>query len=786
MKIGIDVTFLFDQYSRRGIGVYAKEVISRMILDEAHEWVLFGFKDLKSNLKALDIKTPKKVNFISLGKPRTSSVLNPLFFKIFFRPKIRRENLDVFFAPHFERGLPIGITKTIVMIHDAIPFLTNSYSQKNFLVNYLKGIFYKRNLAIAKKADLILTNSKFTESELIKKVGVEEEKILVTPLAVSNIFKKDNISFDTRELRRILVIYKITQPYILYYGGLEENKNIEVLLQSFSKVISKHPDIKLVIAGKEFKLGWDGKPKPVTISAQRLLDLVAELKLQHKVVFTGEIKQQHLPIVLSNSECFINLSVYEGFGLSVLEAISAGVPVVASNKSSYPEVLGKSAVLIDPKNIDLISEKIKHVLQDKVLRSRLSKAGQLQANKYSWDNTVRLTMEGINDLLVRNPKLNLTYIITSFYPDLGGAETNCYSLAKRVAKNGHNVTVLTANNYKNTLPKEENIDGIRVVRSHRWNKQYYLGFYPSLLKQLLFIKTDIIHVHGIGFFWQDLFLIITKLFRRKIIFINTPHGPFMAHGNYSLFAILLKKVYVAKQRLFLNKLYSWIIQVNPEQYKWLVSYGIKKSKIKYFPNGISSEELVPIKTTKALDENNLKRKFIITYTGRFEEYKGIQQVISILPKLKKIKPSVRFVVMGRGGSYLDNLRTLAKNLEVEQFVIFLINPSDKVRDEILTGSKIFIMPSRWEAFGISILEAMSKKCAIISTKTEGGSFLVKDGENGFTFKFDDKKTLLKSIEILMKDSKLLMNFQKKNYEVAKNYQWDKISEDYQDFLFNLK
>lgn len=785
MKIGIDVTFLFDQYARRGIGTYAREVISRMVANGEHEWVLFGFRDQKSNLRELQVKAAKNIKFVSLGKPRKSTITNPLFFKTQFQPKLKKASLDMFFTPHFERGLPLNMTKTAVMVHDAIPFLTNSYSQKNGLANYIKGIFYRRNLNNAKKADLILTNSDFTKKELVKKVGFPAEKVVVTPLAVSPSFKKENIHSDTRSLRRVLMMYKITQPYILYYGGLEENKNIDLLLHSFAKVTTKHPDLKLVIAGKEFKLGWDGKPKPNTPSAMRLLELLGDLKLQHKVVFTGEIKQAHLPIILHNADCFVSLSGYEGFGLSVLEAITAGVPVVASNKSSYPEVLGKGAILVDPKDLDQVSDKIKQVLQDSSLQQRLIKAGQSQASNFSWDNTAALTLDSMENVFSRNPKLIITYVITRFYPEHGGAETNCYEIARRMVERGHNVTVLTANNSKNSLPKEEVIEGMVVKRSRRWNSQYYLGFYPGLLLSLLRQKSDMIHVHGFGFFWQDLFLIITKLLRRKTIFINTPHGPFMAHGNYSLLQILLKKFYTGTQRLFLNRLYSYVIQVNPEQYKWLKDYGIKKNKIHYLPNGINEEELNPVKTSKALDDNNLKRRFIIAYTGRFEEYKGIQEVIKTLPKLSKVKTNIRFVVMGRSGSYLENLRTLARNLEVEQYVVFLVNPDNTARDEILSAAKVFVMPSRWEAFGISILEAMSKKCAIVSTNTEGGKFLVKDKENGFLYDYANQKVLVKHMETLIKDSRLLTKTQKNNHEAAKLYLWDKITDDYQDFIFEI-
>ncbi|HRO65824.1 MAG TPA: glycosyltransferase family 4 protein, partial [Candidatus Dojkabacteria bacterium] len=283
----------------------------------------------------------------------------------------------------------------------------------------------------------------------------------------------------------------------------------------------------------------------------------------------------------------------------------------------------------------------------------------------------------------------------------------------------------------------------------------------------------------------DLFLILKKIVHRKTKMINTPHGPFMAHGNYSLIKILLKKLYIFNQRLFLNRLYRLVIQVNPDQYRWIKAYGIDEEKIKYLPNGINEVTLRTIKTSRALTDYGLNRRFIISYTGRFEEYKGIQQVIKALPKLAKTKPTIRFVAMGREGGYLMHLKTLVKNLEVEIYVVFLENPSDITRDEILTASKIFVMPSRWEAFGISILEAMAKKCAVVSTRTEGGKFLIKNKDNGLLYDFEDVKTLTKHLELLSKDAKMINKFSKNNYELAHNYLWDKIVIDYQDAVFNI-
>ena len=162
MRIGIDITCLKDLYANRGIGIYASELVHELLKFDQHEFVLFGFDDLESNLFLLKSRPLPNINFVSLGKAKASSPFNPVFFKTIFIRKIKQAKLDIFFATHFERGLPIGKIKTAVIIQDIIPYVTNKYSSKGAIVNFLKGRFYRNNLESAKKADLILTNSDFT------------------------------------------------------------------------------------------------------------------------------------------------------------------------------------------------------------------------------------------------------------------------------------------------------------------------------------------------------------------------------------------------------------------------------------------------------------------------------------------------------------------------------------------------------------------------------------------------------------------------------------------------
>jgi len=179
---------------------------------------------------------------------------------------------------------------------------------------------------------------------------------------------------------------------------------------------------------------------------------------------------------------------------------------------------------------------------------------------------------------------------------------------------------------------------------------------------------------------------------------------------------------------------------------------------------------------------NLKNKFVISYLGRIQKYKGLEQVIKIMPKLNK---NVAFLCMGKDAGDLNRLKNLANKLNVNDRIIFTGEISD---NEVLAGlnsSKIFILPSEWEAFGISILQAMAQGNAIISTNTEGGRFLVKK-ENGFLYNYGDLKDLENKIKVLIADKKPLIKISKINKEKAKQFLWNNISKDLEKVYFGKK
>ena len=782
MKIAVDVTFLKDQYAGRGIGRYGQNVVSRLIRNIDHEWHLIGYGDEKSNLKLLDAKKTDNIIFHTLGKPKVSSFLNPIQYNFGYKPILKKIKPDLFFAVHIERGLPIGKIKTAVAVHDIIPYVTNKYSHKGPIVNFFKKNFYNANLEQSRKADIIVTDSEFSKKELVEKGGFDGDKVVVTPLSVSDNFLNYQLPEEEKEVKRTLMTYRITRPYILYYGGLEPNKNANTLIAAFEKISPRYPDLKLVFIGGEFKLGWDNKAHPLTKAAYEFLEKVRKAKLEHKVQFAGRADENHLPTILKCAEAFVHLSEYEGFGLSVLEASAVGTPVIAANKSSYPEVLGDSAKLVEPKNERQIAAAISEIIDKEEVAKEMSRKGQARAKMFSWEKTAEITLDAFQKLESQQKK-KVGILIPFFHPQKGGAENVALALAKRLVNDNYEVHVFTSNSGK--LPSKETYEGIFIHRHGKLFGGNYTILYPGLLGEFLSMKFDYIHVHGFGFFWQDFCLILKKLFsRKKSIFINSPHGPFMSLRDYGFFGNILRTLGTFKMKLYLNWLYDFVTETNPSQISWITQkYGIDPKKVKFLGNGIDKEALEEVNTKKIGKEYKLSGKKVLSYVGRFNKYKGVDQVLKVLPEIIVKYPKLMFLIIGRDVEEKKNYEELIKAGKLEKHVKIVDYPSDELKDQLVQRSDIFILPSEWEAFGLVMVEAMAKKNAIISTKTEGGNFLIKEDENGYLFDFGDLETLKEKIIWLLKSDVRLEKIKKNNYKKAQEFLWDELYEKNYKKLF---
>lgn len=425
IKVLFDLTFLFDQYSKRGIGIYGKNILNRLfkLLTEENlqfELHAIGFNSLTENLAALDYsqfsieEISNKISFHSIGDSIPSNSKNTKNWGILYRPVLETVQPDIFYAVHFERGLPTvpsfqkkltKTPKTIVIAHDVIPLVNNKFSSKGFAINYLKKRFYKQLFEGVRNADRVITASEFSKNDIIKYGKVDSKKINVVYLGIDQKFHKDLYNPQKDLEAHILEAYNLeNKNYFFYDSGLEANKGIPTLLKIFKEIIAinsaKVPNY-LVMIGKDFYKGEGLSIKPRSIEGDKVLQEAKKVGVAQNMITTDKISDEHLIALLFNANIYINLSDYEGFGLGVAQAMSAGIPVVAADASCIPEITQGGAYLLKTNgNVDYkdMAKKIVKYLEDKNEVDSKVKLGLKISKQYDWDKAAEETLELIKKL----------------------------------------------------------------------------------------------------------------------------------------------------------------------------------------------------------------------------------------------------------------------------------------------------------------------------------------------------------------------------------------------------
>ena len=295
---------------------------------------------------------------------------------------------DIFFSPtHY---LPFSSpSKSVISILD-VSYLhfPNMFAKKD-----LYKLKFWGELSI-KKAKKIITISNSSKSDIIKKYGINSDKVVVVYPGIKAV---SSIEYGVLSMDELRKKFGINGDYILFVGTLQPRKNIVRLIEAFSHVIlsemkdldssaAPQNDIDLVIVGKK---GWQ---------YEEILTAPEKYGVKDKVKFLDSVSNEDLPSFYQHAEFFILPSLYEGFGLPILEAMNYGCPVITSNVSSLPEA-GEDAVLyVDPKNAADITEKMKKLLSDDNLKKELVEKGYIQVKKFSWEKSARETLKVLEEV----------------------------------------------------------------------------------------------------------------------------------------------------------------------------------------------------------------------------------------------------------------------------------------------------------------------------------------------------------------------------------------------------
>lgn len=256
----------------------------------------------------------------------------------------------------------------VVTIHDMTPFMIpESYYSTHGAYQRLYFQF------AAKKSTKIITVSENSKNDICKILGVSEKKVVVAPLASGLRGDGQNVASD---FERIQKKFSLNCPFILYVGAIHPRKNVGRIIEAFAKLkAEKSIEHKLIIAGAE---RWQTKSLHIEAALHNL---------ENQMIFTGALDDRSLIALYSNCDVFVWPSLYEGFGLPVIEAMECGAPVVTSNTSSLPEVAGSAALLVDPTSVEEIAAAVFAVLDNPTFSSQLRKKGKGRAATYSWSRT---------------------------------------------------------------------------------------------------------------------------------------------------------------------------------------------------------------------------------------------------------------------------------------------------------------------------------------------------------------------------------------------------------------
>ena len=369
VKIAIDIR----RMTEFGVGTYIRNVVRTLgRLDHENEYLLIGSPARAEEIGAL----PSNFHSVPLTAPeRTVQGYRE------FRMALKRLDCDMVHVPNLfsvPRGLPCPYVMTV---HDMLEHMARAREQSGFW----RSLHFQLTRRVLRGATRIFAVSNFTKTEIEKLFEIPADRIEVVYNAIDERFLHGHASAADREL--IAQRYQVTYPFLLYAGRISPHKNVVRMIEAFSALKTAlerdqtYPDLKLIIIGDDLS----GNPD--------LRRTVVRSGVQHDVRFLGFVPIEVLRIFYDEAKIFVFPSLYEGFGLPPLEAMAHGTPVVTSNVSSLPEVVGSAAVLVNPENVFEIMRALHRVLTDQALRDRLKQRGYQQTAKFSWETSVRRILE---------------------------------------------------------------------------------------------------------------------------------------------------------------------------------------------------------------------------------------------------------------------------------------------------------------------------------------------------------------------------------------------------------
>lgn len=370
MRIGIDYTAAVHQGA--GIGRYTRQLVQALLaLDTRDEVVLMaaGRAQTGPMLAAAPLPSPGARSWRVVSLPFSERVMTILWHRLRLPlwVELFAGKLDVFHSPDFALP-PVRQARTVLTVHD-LSFMRVPECSQPSLRAYLMRVVPPS----VRRAGVVLADSESTRNDVIELLGASPDRVRVVYPGVDACFRRVE---DTGVLADVRRRYRLPERFVLGVGTLQPRKNLPRLIEAYAQ-LGAHPETKLVLAGGT---GW---------MYEGIFRRVEELGLRDAVCFPGYVADEDLPALYTLADLFAFPSLYEGFGLPPLEAMACGTPVVTSNVSSLPEVVGAAALTVDPYDVEALANAMGRVLDDPSLRSSMVRRGLVRAREFAWSRAAQ-------------------------------------------------------------------------------------------------------------------------------------------------------------------------------------------------------------------------------------------------------------------------------------------------------------------------------------------------------------------------------------------------------------
>lgn len=368
-------------HSRTGVGQYVFNLCNELFKqDKENKYIIYGYLFLGKKFTSPFKKLPSNVRF-KLIRYLPSKIVNIVSRRLSPLPVdlLTATSPDIILFTNFVRGPIVTNTKTVTIIYDLSFILFNEFSNSKNSELLLKQV--PKSIS---KSDKIITISQNSKKEIINQYKVNPAKIEIVNPAINHAVYRPA---SKQSIDIVKTKYGIKGQYILYTGTLEPRKNIVGILEGYSALPKNIlTSYTLVLAGGK---GW---------LDEEIEEKLKELK-ELNIIRTGYVADEDLPALYSGATVFVYPSFYEGFGMPPLEAMACGAPVITSNNSSLPEVVGEAGIMIDAKDTEALAKSIEKVISSKKLQNEMIKKGIKQAKKFSWEESAK-KLHGLIDTTV--------------------------------------------------------------------------------------------------------------------------------------------------------------------------------------------------------------------------------------------------------------------------------------------------------------------------------------------------------------------------------------------------